>query len=174
MASTKDKAEAAGREARAIGEDILEKGAEAAQTVKETARDYAERAKDEVQARAEEYRGYAATEAGRVASALRRASHDLSSGSPQERFIGQIADGVADAADRMRSMTLTDVARDTNDFARRNPAAFLGGAALLGFAVARFVKASARDEATGLPPHDGDEGTSVAAPSTASAPFGRG
>lgn len=146
MASTKDKAEAAGREARAIGEEILEKGAEAAQTVKETARDYAGRARDEAFSRAESYRDYAAEEASRVASALRRASRDLNEGSPQERFVGQIADGVADAADRMRGMSLQDFARDTTDFARRHPAAFLSGAALIGFAAARFIKASTGEE----------------------------
>ncbi len=57
-----------------------------------------------------------------------------------------MADSVADAAERMRGMSLNDVARDTTDFARRHPAAFLSGAALVGFAAARFLKASAVDD----------------------------
>jgi hypothetical protein len=148
MADTNEKnaADSVRQEARTIGEELREKGAEAAEAAKQTARDYAERARDEAYAQSEYYRNYAADETGKVASALRRASQDLSAGSPQERFVGQIADGVADAADRMRGMTLSDIARDTTDFARRHPAAFLGGAALLGFAAARFIKASAREE----------------------------
>jgi hypothetical protein len=153
-ATEKSPSDAARHEARTIGEEIRDKGAEAAETARETARGYAERARDEAYARGESYRSYAADETGKVASALRRASEDLSSGSPQERFVGQLADNVADAADRMRGMTLSDIARDTTDFARQHPAAFLGGAALLGFATARFLKASARDDTLYLPAAD--------------------
>jgi hypothetical protein len=141
-------AEAVRKEAASIGDELREKGAEAAQTARDTAKHYAERARDEAYSRGEQYRNYAADETGKVASALRRASQDLSAGSPQERFVGQIADGVADAADRMRGMSASDIARDTTEFARRHPAAFLGGAALIGFAAARFLKATARDEPT--------------------------
>lgn len=148
MADTTDQnpADAARKEAANVGDEIRDRGAEAAKAARDTARGYAERARDEAYARGEEYRNYAADETSKVASALRRASEDLSSGSPQERFIGQIADGVADAAERMRGMTAGDVARDTTEFARRHPVAFLGGAALVGFATARFLKASAADD----------------------------
>lgn len=147
MADTdKSPADAARTEAKTVGEEIRDKGAEAAREARETARSYAERARDEAYARGEEYRDYAASETSKVASALRRASEDLSSGSPQERLIAQLADGVADAADRMRGMSLSEITRDTNEFARRHPAAFLGGAALLGFAAARFLKASSHDD----------------------------
>lgn len=139
-------ADTAKREAQSIGDEIREKGAEAAQSARDTARSYAEQARSQAYAQGEHYRDYAADETGKVAEALRRASQDLSSGSPQERFVGQIADGVADAADRMRGMSLNDIARDTSTFARTHPAAFLGGAALIGFAAARFLKASSRDE----------------------------
>lgn len=145
-------ADAARQEAASVKDELREKGADAARTAKDTARQYAERARDEAYSRGEQYRDYAADETGKVASALRRASQDLSSGSPQERLVGQIADGVAEAADRMRGMSAADIARDTTVFARNHPAAFLGGAALLGFAAARFLKASARDEPLHLPP----------------------
>ena len=177
MADTHDKSTtgAAAHEARTVGDELREKGAEAAEAARDTARSYAERAREEAYARGEEYRDYAADETGKVASALRRASEDLSQGSPQERFIGQMADGVADAADRMRGMTLEDVARDTTYFARRHPAAFLGGAALIGFAAARFFKASAeRDEALYLapaqPPAPAASTEPIPAPSTTAAP----
>ena len=147
MADTTDKTAATAREtAQTIGEEIRDKGAEAAQAARDAARTQAERARDEAYARGEHYRDYAADETAKVADALRRASRDLSEGSPQERFVGQIADGIADAANRMRGMTLADTVRETDAFARRHPAAFLGGAALLGFAAARFLKASAHDE----------------------------
>lgn len=159
--------DAARQEASKVGEEIRQKGAEAAQAAKDTAKQYAERARDEAYARGEAYRDYAADETGKVASALRKASEDLSAGSPQERFVAQIADSIADTADRMRGMNLNEAARETTDFARRHPAAFLGGAALIGFAAARFLKASASHEddplyLSGPAPRS----TNVGAPST--------
>ncbi len=139
-------ADSAREEAKSVSDEIREKGAEAAQTARDTAWNYADQARQQAYARGEHYRDYAADETGKVADALRRASQDLSSGSPQERLVGQIADGVADAAERMRGMTLNEIARDTSAFARTHPAAFLGGAALLGFAASRFLKATAHDE----------------------------
>ena len=44
----------------------------------------------------------------------------------------------------MRDKDLGEVAGDVSDFARRNPLAFLGGAALLGFAGTRIARASER------------------------------
>ncbi len=160
-------ADTARHEAKNVGDEIREKGAEAAQAARDTAWNYAEQAREQAYARGEHYRDYAADETGKVAEALRRASKDLSSGSPQERVIGQIADGVADAAERMRGMTLNDIARDTSTFARTHPAAFLGGAALLGFAAARFLKATSNDEDDlYLPP-----ATRTPAPAPASEPI---
>ena len=86
--------------------------------------------------------GAAADEVKNVASALRTAADELRSGSPQERTFSQLADGLADAADAMRDKDLGEVIGDLNAFARRNPLAFLGGAALVGFAATRFAKAS--------------------------------
>ena len=132
-------------DAKGLKEEIREKGSSAAEAAKDTAKDYAERARDEAYARGEEYRDYAADETGKVASALRQASEDLAAGSPQERMVGRIADEVAEAADRMRGMTIDDVLSETTHFARRHPGAFLAGSALIGFAAARFLKASARN-----------------------------
>lgn len=171
--TTEDVASTAQETARTIGDELREKGAEAAGAAKQAARNQAERIRDRAFAQGEEYRDHAANETEKVASALRRASADLSSGSPQEQFVGQIADGVADAADRMRGMTLDDVARETTGFAKRHPAAFLGGAALLGFAASRFLKATERGATLYLPqsePGPADPTT----PSTASATFARG
>lgn len=174
-----DKTEKAAKEAsettRTIGDELRGKSSEAAQAAKDAARTQAERLRSEAYLRGETYRDQAADETDKVASALRRASADLNAGSPQERFVGQVAEGVADAADRMRGMTLDDAARETTAFARRHPAAFLGGAALLGFAVARFLKASSDDSETlYLPQADLPAASQTTPPSTASETFARG
>ena len=112
-------------------EDVKTTAKAAVDDLKSEARDRAHAAKDSV-----------AEEVSSVASALRTAAHELRSGSPQERTLGQIADGLADASDAIRDKDLGEIVHDVSDFARRNPAVFLGASALLGFAATRFAKAS--------------------------------
>lgn len=113
-----------------------------ADKAKDEARTLADDARSMAQDRAETYKNTAAGEATKVADALRKASDDLRDGSPQERAVGEIAAGLAGVADTIRDRDIGDLISDATDFARRNPAAFLGGAALLGFAASRFAKAS--------------------------------
>ncbi|WP_236630387.1 hypothetical protein, partial [Sulfitobacter sp. HI0040] len=102
-----------------------------AQTVSHEAASYADQTKET-----------AADEVKSVSSALRHAADDLRSGSPQERTFSQIADGLADASEAIRGKDLGELVNDLNSFAKRNPAIFLGSAALIGFAATRFAKAS--------------------------------
>ena len=44
-----------------------------------------------------------------------------------------------------------DIVSDLAGFGRRNPVAYLGGATLAGFALARLAQASAPDSETGSP-----------------------
>jgi hypothetical protein len=98
----------------------------------------------EVSQRADAVKGAAATEVGNVAAALRKAAQESRSGSAQERTFGQIADTLADASDAISNKDLGTAISDIGDFARRNPLTFLAGAALAGFAISRFAKASDR------------------------------
>ncbi|MSU88879.1 hypothetical protein GE300_04480 [Rhodobacteraceae bacterium 2CG4] len=98
---------------------------------------------------AETAKNRTADEVSSVATALRRASDELRQGSPQERTFGQIAESLAELSDGIRDKDLRDLVHDASAIARRNPLAFLGGAALLGFAATRFAKAGQRGQAFG-------------------------
>ncbi|WP_206050261.1 hypothetical protein [Oceaniglobus ichthyenteri] len=128
-------------------------GRSAADTAKQTASTIADDAKDTAQSAVESVthaaasqakaaKSSAADEMSGVASALRTAADEMRSGSPQERTFGQIAEGLADASDALRDKDLATMVDDVTKFARKNPAVFLGGAALIGFAATRFAKAS--------------------------------
>jgi hypothetical protein len=78
-----------------------------------------------------------------VANALRHAARELRDGSAQERTLGQIAGGIADASDAIRDRDLGEIVKMASNLGRRNPALFLGGAAFLGFVASRYAKASA-------------------------------
>lgn len=58
------------------------------------------------------------------------------------RVLGSIADGVATVTDGLRGRTLGDLVADARDYAKRNPGTFAVGAAVAGFAVARFLRSS--------------------------------
>lgn len=97
----------------------------------------------EVRQRAGGAKADVADEVQDVARALRRASEELRGGSAQERTLGQISSSIADASDMIRDKDLGEIVQMASRVARENPMLFLGGAALLGFAISRFAKASA-------------------------------
>lgn len=103
----------------------------------------------EARARADDAKADVATEVMDVANALRHAAEELRDGSAQERTLGQIAGGIADASDAIRDKDFGEIVEMVSDLGRRNPGLFLGGAAFLGFVASRYAKASA---------HSGPEG----------------
>ncbi len=80
----------------------------------------------------------------RLAETLRRAAEEPAAGSMQARVLSAVAGGVSSAADTLHNRSVSDIAADVRELARRNPAAFAAGAAIAGFALARFLRASAR------------------------------
>jgi hypothetical protein len=78
----------------------------------------------------------------RLAAAL----HDAAEGSrhASARVIDAVAGGVSDMTDRLRGGSLSDLVSSTQAYAHRHPGAFAAGAAVAGFALARFLQASAR------------------------------
>jgi uncharacterized protein YjbJ (UPF0337 family) len=96
----------------------------------------------EVRTQANEAKDNVAGEVKDVATALRRAAEDLRSGSAQERTLGQVANGIADASDALRDKDLGEMVTSVSKIARDNPVLFLGGAMLLGFAASRYAKAT--------------------------------
>ncbi len=121
-------------EAKKVGKDIKSKADEVRDEASKTAHDAVGHAKETV-----------ADEITSVGEALRRAADELRDGSPQERSFGQMAGSLADLSDQVRDKDIGQMVHEMSEFARRNPVTFLGGAALLGFAGARFAKASRRN-----------------------------
>jgi hypothetical protein len=96
----------------------------------------------EARTRADDAKAGVANDVSDVAMALRRVSEDMRGGSVQERTLGAIAGSLADASDSIRDKDLGEMLDMVRTAARENPVLFIGGAALLGFAVSRYAKAS--------------------------------
>ena len=63
------------------------------------------------------------------------------------RYVDQLANKVERAASYLQNTDITEIVDRTEDFARRRPAVFLGGAFVLGLIGARFFKSSRRQGA---------------------------
>jgi len=160
--SGKDLAKSARKDAQsaaATAQSDLEKVAAEAKGGFEHLKSEAASAAGEVRERAWSYateqKQHAAAHIGGVASALRKVSDDLES-EDETRMVARygrtLAGGLDDLSETIKAKNLEDLMAAAESFGRRQPAAFLGAAALLGFAASRFAMASstrAHDRGTG-------------------------
>jgi ElaB/YqjD/DUF883 family membrane-anchored ribosome-binding protein len=88
----------------------------------------------------------------RAADALHGVAESLLHGTGDDaaegvtRYIQQAGEQVRRAADWLENTNVDELTRRTEDFARRQPAVFIGGAFTLGLIAARFFKSSSRDQ----------------------------
>ena len=114
--------------------------------LREKAADLAHGAKEQARAQYDEKKDIAVGELGTLASSLRRVVDDLGSTHPNNmsgKVVSTLADRLESFSQTLEGKDLDNVVTDVERFARRNPAAFLGGALALGFIASRFLKSSA-------------------------------
>jgi hypothetical protein len=144
-------AHAAQDEARAMKEQASGAAAE----MKAEARHAAEEVKEQIRSGAAKQKDVAAQQMDGWAHALRSASDDLE-GRGQESaasWVRQAAAGLERVSGSVREHGVDDLIGTMEDFARRQPVAFLGGAVVAGFGLARLMKSSAdrrRSAAAGM------------------------
>ena len=60
------------------------------------------------------------------------------------RLVEQANEGLRNLSERLRNKDLDEILRDAESFARRQPAVFIGAAAIAGFLAVRFLKSSSQ------------------------------
>ncbi|WP_426435455.1 hypothetical protein [Bradyrhizobium genosp. P] len=109
----------------------------------DAATEVASGAVDQIQSRAREQQRTGADFVERLAGNFRQAAGACESDVPfAARGISSAADYVEEAAAKIRDGSFRDLVDGATDFAKRQPAAFLGISVLAGFAAVRFLKAS--------------------------------
>ena len=125
------------RESHSTGDDVRQK-------VEETASTLVDQAQQVATSQAATQKERAAQALDSVAKSLYESGSGLRGSQPQ---IAAIADPAArrvvDASAYLREHDLKDLVGEVEGFARREPLIFLGAAFAVGFAAARFMKASA-------------------------------
>ncbi len=76
-----------------------------------------------------------------AANATEAAREELRPDLPVDPIMDTAVEALSQAAQHLRHTDISTLAQEAGDFAKRNPALVLGGAALIGFAAARFLKA---------------------------------
>ena len=129
----------AGDALRASTDIARDKFQEAAQAAKDAAAGTADQLKDKTR----EQQRSGADFIERFAGNIREAAHAFENDAPfAARGINSAADYVESSAEKIRNGSFRDLVDGATDFAKRQPAAFLGLSVLAGFAAVRFLKAS--------------------------------
>jgi hypothetical protein len=155
-ASTKSLAD----QALSAGQDLTEKAKDLAgnsgdvlkahaSDLADAAKDVASQASDKIRDAVKDRKSSGSEYVGTVADTMRRAAREFDKDLPiAGTYIRKAAEQVDGVAEGIRNGNLNDLVRSAQSFARRQPTAFLGIAALAGFGVVRFLKSSAEN---GLP-----------------------
>jgi hypothetical protein len=97
-----------------------------------------------VTSRVDEQKNRAADGLGGIADVIRNTGNELRNENETiAQYVEMAGDQMRRFADTIRQRGVADMMDDLNQFARRRPALFLGGAFLVGLGVARFLKSTA-------------------------------
>ena len=143
----KDQVADAGADLKQRAGDALKASTDVAQDkLQETAdaaKDVASGAADRLQEQVKEQQRSGADFVERFAGNIRNAARAFESDAPfAARGINSAAEYVEDAAEKIRNGSFRDLVGGATEFAKRQPAAFLGISVLAGFAAVRFLRAS--------------------------------
>lgn len=130
---------------------------EAKEHVSELAEETKTMAREKAAERVEAVRDTAAERVENTANAAHAAAGQFDPASLQAEAMRNVASHVEGFANRLRATDVESMARQTSDFARKNPLLFIGGAAVLGFVATRFLKSQPVDRADGSASLDLDD-----------------
>lgn len=108
--------------------------------------DITDKAGDAARSAAATGKGYAADAVHGIAKAAREMADRLAQGKPDGEsgktadFARRAADGMESFSARLREKDMAEITEEARDAVRRNPAVAVGAAAVIGFALARFLK----------------------------------
>lgn len=141
-------------QAKQVAQDLGTKASEAAQSVKQTAqyevdeigtaaKEIANDATAKFKSAVTEQKVAGAEYLANISSAMQRAAGEFERDVPEAaRYIRRAGGQLANAADALRQRDPRELVSEIEDFARRQPALFFGGAVILGFAALRFLKSA--------------------------------
>jgi glucan phosphorylase len=132
-------------EVKQAAAQVQQKAGEVTEQAKQQAKQVVHQAEQEVKSTLDTQKVVAADELQGIAQALRQTSNQLRD-QDQSMFAdygNRMADQVERLSTYLEDHDLDELVQDAEDFARRQPQLFLGGAFTLGLLAARFLKSTA-------------------------------
>jgi len=130
--------------------DLMDQAKQTANQTQQLAGDLAGQVKREASNRLSSQIDNAAQGISGASQALRNVSEQLQQEQPQlANYAERAAEQVEHFSSYLKGKDLDQLVHDVEGFARRQPAAFLGGAFVLGLAAARFLKSSSESGQSG-------------------------
>lgn len=109
----------------------------------DSARQFASSAKDKVEEAVTQRKSLGADYIGSIAEATAQAAQAFDTELPQAaHYIRQASEQIQGVADTVRERDMRELVGEVQDFARKQPTLFFGGAVILGFAALRFLKST--------------------------------
>ena len=133
-----------------LSDGVTRTAKDSASQLGDAALEMANTAKDKVEAAVSQRKSVGADYIGSLAQATERAAHEFEAELPQAAYyIRQASEQIQGVADTVRERDVRELVGEVQDFARRQPTIFFGGAVILGFAALRFLKSTAPATAGG-------------------------
>jgi hypothetical protein len=162
MEASQQQHEEAGQ-AQQVADQAREKVGEAAEQAKEKAHSLAGQTQDRIREQVGERSTQAGERVGSTAQDIRAVGSELRNQGKEgpAKLAEQAADRIDRAGTYLRDSDADRILNDVEDFGRSRPWAVLAGAVVLGFAAARFLKASSRERYSSRQASASVEGTRV-------------
>ncbi len=150
-------------QAQQVADQAREKVGEAADQAKEKAHSLAGQTQDRIREQVDERSTQAGERVGSTAEDVRAVGSELRNQGKEgpAKIAEQTADRIDRAGSYLRDSDADRILNDVEDFGRSRPWAVLAGAVVVGFAVARFLKASSRERYSSHQSAASVEGTRV-------------
>ncbi len=151
------------KQAQAFGREIKDQASDLAQTatdvvktqasnLTDTAKEVASDAGDKLRTSMIEQKAMGADYVGNVAKIIRRTAYEFDSELPQAgHYIRKAAAQLDNVSQALRNKDVSEIVGNVQDFARKQPTAFLGAAVLIGFAAVRFLKSGSEKSSSPAP-----------------------
>ena len=138
------------QEASRVAEHAAEQVKAKTSELSESAKGLASAAPEKMRTAVEDQKNAGADFVSGLAGAVRRAAAEFDDQLPQAgQYIRRAAEQIDGASEALRRRDLGQLVGEVQDFARRQPTAFLGAALLAGFAAVRFLKSSTESGTAG-------------------------
>jgi hypothetical protein len=159
--------------ARQMAPGTTAKAQEIGERIQHEAQRLTQQAKDQGQAMFQDQKSAMAEQVSGLASALHNTAEHLKTQdqSAMAQYTQQAAEGLQRFSQTLKDRDLGSLMSQVENFARHQPGAFIGSAALLGFMAARFLKSSA--ERHSYPAHTPSSSTDRPSPTTPPSPLQR-